>query len=258
MTTSLHHWFRRSTPPATAALIVLVSLAGCGASADDARSERRGFGPVGDRLTIVKDQGDLDIRPADVDEVQITRRLDRWALIGGDPTATWKLTGDRLTLATDCGTLVGGCQVRYQVLVPRSLALSIEGDNGTISVTGPSTALSIRTTNGAITVTGATGPLDLRTESGELRSSATRSERVSATSQNGRVALAFAAAPQQVAARTENAEVNITVPRTAYKITTATDSGDVHANLPEDAAAPRSITARTDSGAITLTTTAGG
>ncbi|GAA4307449.1 DUF4097 family beta strand repeat-containing protein [Actinomadura luteofluorescens] len=252
MTTS----FRRVLPPAAGALLLLAALTGCGASADGARPERRSFGPVGDRLTIVKDSGDLDIRPADVDKVQITRRFDRWALIGGDPSATWKLTGDRLTLATDCGALIGGCAVRYQVLVPRSLALNIEGDNGTISATGLSTALGIRTTNGAIAVTAATGPLVLRTESGELRSSATRSEHVSASSQNGNVALSFAAAPRQVAVKTENGEVDITVPRTSYKVTTSTDGGDVHTDLPNDAVAPRSITARTDSGAITLKTAA--
>ncbi|MEW2353024.1 DUF4097 family beta strand repeat-containing protein [Spirillospora sp. NPDC029432] len=258
MTTSLRRRFRRSAPLATAALIVLAALAGCGASADDARPESRSFGPVGDRLTIVKDSGDLDIRPADVDEVQITRRFDRWALIGGDPTATWKLTGDRLTLATDCGALIGGCAVRYQVLVPRSLALNIEGDNGRVSATGLSAALGIRTANGTITVTDATGPLDLRTENGEVRSASTRAERVSATTQNGQVTLAFAAAPRQVAVTTENGEVDITVPRTAYKVTTTTDSGDVRADIPQDATAPRSITARTDSGAITLTAAASG
>jgi DUF4097 and DUF4098 domain-containing protein YvlB len=72
---------------------------------------------------------------------------------------------------------MGGCEVRYEVLVPRGLALSVEGDNGRVSATGLSAALSIRTVNGAIAITGATGPLDLRTESGELCSSSTRSGR---------------------------------------------------------------------------------
>jgi hypothetical protein len=256
--TSLHRSSRRSAPPAAAALLALAALTGCGASADDARPERRSFGPVGDHLTIEKDSGDLDVRPADVRDVQVTRRFDRWSVIGGEPSATWNLTGDRLTLSTDCDALIGGCEVRYQVLVPRRLALSIKGDNGRISATGLGTALNIRTTSGAITVTRATGTLDLRTESGELRSTATRSERVSADSQNGKVALSFAAAPRQVAVKTENGEVTITVPRTAYKVTTTTDSGDIRADVPKDGAAPRSITARTESGAITLTTAAGG
>ncbi|MFF0518256.1 DUF4097 family beta strand repeat-containing protein [Actinomadura nitritigenes] len=247
--------FRRSALPATGALL-LASLTGCGASAGDASPERRDFGPAGSRLTIAKDRGDLDIRPADVGKVQVTRWFDRWALIGGKPAATWDLTGDRLTLSTDCGTLVGGCAVRYQVLVPRDLTVEIQGENGRISATGFGTALRIRSTNGAIRVAGATGSLDLRTENGELRSTATRSPQLSATSLSGKVDLSFAAAPRQVAVTTENGEVNVTVPRAPYKVTTTTDSGDVRADVPKDASASRSITVRTDSGAIALNTAA--
>ncbi|TDC55288.1 hypothetical protein E1281_13205 [Actinomadura sp. KC345] len=250
--------FRRSLPLAAGTPLLLASLTGCGASADDAAAEQRDFGPAGTRLTITKDQGDLDIRPADVKNVQVTRRFDRWALIGGEPTATWDLAGDRLTLSTDCGALIGGCAVRYRVLVPRGLAVGIEGENGAISATGFGAALRIRSTNGSIKVDGATGPLDLRSENGELRSTTTRSPQLSATSQNGKVDLSFAAPPQRVAVTTENGEVNVTAPRATYKITTTTDSGDVHTDIPTDPSALRSITARTDSGAITLTTAAGG
>jgi hypothetical protein len=249
---------RRALLPAAGALLLLAPLTGCGASADDAAPQRRDFDPPGSRLTITKDQGDLDIRPADVAKVQVTRWFDRWTFIGGKPTATWELAGDQLTLATDCGTLIGGCAVRYRVLVPRDLAVGIQGQNGTISATGFSTALSIRSTNGAIRVAGATGPLALRTENGGLRSTDTRSPQVRAVSESGKVDLSFAAAPRQVAVTTENGEVNVTVPRAAYKVATTTDSGDVHADVPKDAAAPRSITVRTDSGAITLRTTGGG
>ena len=254
MTTS----FRRALAPAAGALLLPALLTGCGASAADAPPEQRDFGPVGARLTIAKDQGDLDVRPADVQNVRVTRRFGRWSLIGGKPTATWRLAGDRLTLATDCGGLIGGCAVRYEVLVPRGLPVGVEGDNGTISATGFSAALRVRSSNGAIKVAGAAGPLDLRSENGELRSTAIRSPQVSAASQSGRVDLSFAAAPRQVSATTENGDVHVTVPRAAYKVTATTDSGDVRTDLPEDDSSPRSITARTDSGAIILTAPGGG
>ncbi|MDX6739966.1 DUF4097 family beta strand repeat-containing protein [Actinocorallia sp. A-T 12471] len=234
-------------------LLLLALLTGCGASADSASPERRDFGAVGARLAISKDQGDLDVRPADVESVRVTRRFDRWALIGGEPTATWALAGGRLTLATDCGGVIAGCAVRYEVVVPRDVAVDIEGENGTISATGFSAALRVRSSNGAIAVSGATGPLDLRSENGELRSAETGSAQVSATSQSGDVDLAFTAVPRQVAVTTENGEVRVTVPRAAYDVTTTTDSGDVSTDLAADASAPRSITARTGSGAITLT-----
>lgn len=249
--------FRCALPLAAGALLASASLAGCGASAADAAPEQRAFGPVGARLTIAKDAGDLDIRPADVREVRVTRRFDRWALIGGKPSATWRLSGGRLTLATDCDTLVGGCDVRYEVLVPRGLAVSVEGQNGTITAKGFSAALRVRSANGAIVVDGAAGPLDLRSENGELRSRATRSREVSAESRNGGVDLSFADVPRRVAVTTESGEVRVTVPRAAYKVSTATESGDVRADVPADASSPRSISARTESGAITLRTPGG-
>ncbi|QKW40025.1 DUF4097 family beta strand repeat protein [Actinomadura sp. NAK00032] len=248
---------RRALPLAAGALLVTASLAGCGASAADATPEQRAFGPVGTRLTIAKDAGDLDIRPADVSDVRVTRRFDRWSVIGGKPSATWKLSGDRLTLATDCDTLIGGCDVRYEVLVPKGLAVGVEGQNGTISATGFNAALRVRSANGAIVVDGAAGPLDLRSENGELRASATRSQEVSARSQSGKVDLSFAAAPRRVAVTTENGEVRVTVPRAPYKVSTATESGDVRADVPAEASSPRSISARTESGSITLRTPGG-
>ncbi|GAA2442733.1 DUF4097 family beta strand repeat-containing protein [Actinomadura vinacea] len=246
--------YRRPLVRTAGALLALASLTACGASADDAAPEQRDFGPVGDRLTIVMDNGDLDVRPADVDRVRVTRRFTRWSVVGTKPAAKWTINGDRLTLATDCGGLIGGCEVRYRVLVPRKAALSIEGENGKISATGFGTALRIRGDNGAITVNGSTGPLDLGSENGELRATATRSARVSATSQSGKVTLSFDAVPQQVLTTTENGEVTVEVPRATYKVTTTTDSGEVRAGVPADPASPRTITARTENGSITLNT----
>ncbi|MFD0854998.1 DUF4097 family beta strand repeat-containing protein, partial [Actinomadura adrarensis] len=208
----------------------------CGASADDAEPETRDFGPVTGRLTIAKDNGDLTVRPADVGEVRVTRRFDRWSVIGGRPTATWELRGNRLTLATDCGTFIGGCEVRYEVVVPQDLALDVQGQNG------------------RITVTGASGPLSLKTENGTLHANGTRSGRVDATSENGEVDLAFAAVPDQVDVTTDNGAVTIAVPDAAYRVTTASDNGDVSAALPSDDRSTRRINVRTANGSITLRT----
>ncbi|MFR9723020.1 DUF4097 family beta strand repeat-containing protein [Streptomyces sp. MS19] len=236
-------------------LLALAFLTGCAPSADDAEPEQRSFEPAGDRLTISKSNGDLDIRPADTAQIEVTRRFSGRSLIGTGPEATWEFEDDTLTLATDCG-LLGQCDVRYEVLVPRNLALAVEGDNGKITATGFDSALEIRTDNGAISVEDAAGGLTLSTENGELRATGLTSGRVDARSESGRVQLSFITAPERVETATDNGAVSIEVPDdTTYKVTTTTDSGDIRTDVPEDPHSPRTITASTDNGAITLHTT---
>ncbi len=237
-----------------AAVLALASLAGCGGSADSAEPERRRFGPVGDRLVISKNVGDLDIKPADVEEVQVTRRLSGQSLIGGRPKATWELKGDELTLSVDCGTLASRCSISYEVLVPRRVTPTIKGENGTISASGFGTGLRIRTGNGAVSVTDASGPLTLESENGELRATGVTSRRVDASSQNGQIHLSLTTVPDKVGVTTENGAVQVEVPKAAYKVVTTTENGSVSADVPRDDASPHTITIRTLNGPIALRT----
>lgn len=232
----------------------LAALAVTGDSVDDEGPEKRSFRPPGDRLTIAKNDGDLDIRPAGVDRIEVTRRFSGWAM-PGSPEATWELEGHTLTLANDCGP-VGHCEARYEVRVPKETALTVEGDNGQITASGFDAPLRLRSDNGAITAKDISGRLTLETDSGDVRGTALTSPRVEAVSESGAVHLAFARVPGQVRTETDNGEVKIEVPdtHTAYKVTTATDSGDVRADVPRDAKSPHAITVRTENGAITLRT----
>lgn len=247
----------RRTLPLAGAVLALAALSGCGASAADADPERRSFGPVPERLTIAVDGGALDVRPARVDEVEVTRRFARWAIVGGDPETTWRLRDGKLTLATECATIVGGCDVRYEVRVPERVPVAVEGDNGAVAAAGFRADLKVRTDNGAITVTGAAGGLDLETQNGELRVSGSRSPQVRAASENGEVALSFAAAPARVGVRTDNGAVTVEVPEARYRVTTRTGNGDVRTGVPEDPGAPHAIDVRTANGSITLRTATG-
>ncbi|WP_238013819.1 DUF4097 family beta strand repeat-containing protein [Dactylosporangium sp. AC04546] len=244
----------RTLLAAVAAALTLIAATGCGASADDAEPEKRNFGPVADRLTITKTNGDLDVRPADVDEVEVTRWFSGRDGIRGDAEATWELAGERLTLATKCGAIIGPCNVRYEVLVPDGVALTVEGENGKITASGFGTALRIRSANGAVAVDDVSGPLTLNSDSGELRATGITSGRVEAGTQNGKVHLSFAAVPDDVTVTTNNGAVTVEVPNSTYKAITATDSDEVRVDLPQDANSPHAITIQTDNGAITLRT----
>ncbi|MFC7326708.1 DUF4097 family beta strand repeat-containing protein [Marinactinospora rubrisoli] len=252
-----------STPPSTprvplatgGALLAIAVLTSCGpASAAD--PEERGFGPVGDRLTISVGGGDLTVRPADVEEVEVTRWFTGWSLIGARTAATWELAGDTLTLATDCGPVVlGRCDARYEVLVPRTVALAVEGDSGQITAAGFDTALAIGSENGAVRVEDVSGPLTLRSSSGRLHAADVRSPQVTADSENGEITLSFADAPARVDATTENGAVTVELPETGYDVTATTDNGDVRTDVTEQPGSPHVITVRTDNGGIDLRST---
>ncbi|MEV6166241.1 DUF4097 family beta strand repeat-containing protein [Streptomyces sp. NPDC052052] len=242
------------------AVLVVLAAVGAGAvvgfwgSVDDKSAPvQRTFEVGGDRLTISRSNGDLDVRPADVDEVEVKRWFSGWSVFG-KPKASWDLVGDKLTLGTDCGFVISSCSARYEVLVPKNLALTVEGDNGETTATGFDTALRIRSDNGSVHVSDASGSLTLHSGSGELRATGIDSGRVEARSANGKVYLAFVSTPDRVDVRTENGGVTVEVPDAAYKVTTRTENGDVEANVPTDASSDRTISARTENGAITLRT----
>lgn len=223
-----------------------------GGSANGEGPEKRSFGPPGDRLTLAKNDGDLDIRPADVDEIEVTRRFSGWALLS-TPEAAWGVEDHTLTLATDCGP-VGHCEAHYEVRVPKATTLTVNADNGKTTASGFSTPLRIRSDNGTVSVKDISGRLTLATESGEQRGTGITSRRVRADSQNGDVRLSFARVPDQVDTTTDNGAVEVEVPDvgTAYKVATTTDSGDVRTDIPEDTNSPHTVTVRTENGPITL------
>ncbi|MFE3828476.1 DUF4097 family beta strand repeat-containing protein [Streptomyces sp. NPDC059092] len=245
----------RTSILAGGALLALVAVTGCGESTgDDNTPEKRSFGPVGDQLTISRSNGDLTVKPADVDEVEVTRWFSGWSAVGDKPKASWKLTGDALSLTTSCGSVISNCGARYEVLVPRRTALTIDGDNGRTTASGFTTDLDISSDNGAVTVSDSSGALTVRSGSGEVRATGLKSRRVEAGSDNGKVYLAFTAVPDQVGVKTDNGGVTVEVPDGTYKVTTKTDNGKVQVDVPNDAGSAHTITATTDNGGITVRT----
>ncbi|GHJ25617.1 lipoprotein [Streptomyces hygroscopicus subsp. sporocinereus] len=236
-------------------LAALVAVTGCGGSADDKDGPaKRDFSLAGDQLTISRNKGDLKVRSADVDKVEVTRWFSGWSAVGGKPKASWELVDDKLTLNTDCGGLISNCSARYEVLVPRRVALAVEGDNGKTTAAGFQKALRIRSDNGSVSVSGTSGDLTLESGSGAVKATGVSAGRVKASTDNGKVDLSFATAPDEVDVTTENGGVTVQVPDTTYKVVTKTENGSVKAGVPTDANSPHVISARTENGAITLRT----
>ncbi|TQK44265.1 putative adhesin [Streptomyces sp. SLBN-118] len=232
-----------------------LSLTGCGsADAGEAPVEKRAFPFVGKALTIDTDDSDIELQPADVKDVQVTRQVDGWAFLGDGPEASWKMEDGKLTLRVNCDAVASDCEARHIVKVPRGVAVTVEDDNGSVTASGFDTALTVRSDNGAVTVRDSSGPLQLDSDNGEIVTERVRARTVSVKVENGDVRLGLLAAPERVETVTDNGSTLIELPRAGapYAVTAKSDNGGVDVDVPNDSSSTHVVNARSDNGKVTL------
>ncbi|GAA2930040.1 DUF4097 family beta strand repeat-containing protein [Streptomyces enissocaesilis] len=231
----------------------VVALSGCGGSeAEDAPAEQRSFPFSGKTLTIDADDSALELVPADVKDVEVTRRADGWVFLGQGPGSTWVMEGDELVLRQHCDAMVSDCESWHRVKVPRGVAVTVRDDNGKVTATGFDTALALRSDNGRVTVKDSSGPLDLSSDNGEIVAEGISSKRVAANSDTGSVRMAFTVVPDLVEAGSDNGEISLDLPRATYSVTARSDNGDIRIGVPRAPDSPHVVRANSDNGEITV------
>ncbi|MFJ9776071.1 hypothetical protein ACIRVF_33350 [Kitasatospora sp. NPDC101157] len=156
----------------------------------------------------------------------------------GKPKTSHSLQNNELKLeSTGCGSVgMGGkCDVAYKVEVPRSTTTHLEGDGGSISVTGLSGATYAHIGGGSVEVKNSTA------------------KDVNAHSGGGSVEVQFSEVPDNVEATNGGGSVTVTVPKGSYAVDTGDASGrlrDVTVNV--DANSPHKIKATTGGGPISV------
>jgi hypothetical protein len=150
------------------------------------------------------------------------------------PTATHKVSGTTLTLSYTClAQLV--CGVAYVVQVPRDVAVRASTRAGAVTLTSLAGPVSAQTSAGLITA------IDLTSPTAQLKSSA------------GGIDATFSAAPGSVHASTNVGPITLNVPGSvSYKIDTHTYVGSSTITVHKNAASPHTITASSDLGSITI------
>ncbi|MGX1883904.1 DUF4097 family beta strand repeat-containing protein [Streptomyces sp. NPDC055287] len=235
-------------------VVGVVALSGCGAEAEDGAAEQRSFAFSGDALTIDADNSALELVPADVKDVEVTRRSDGWVFLGEGPEATWELKDGKLVLGQRCDAVVSDCESWHRVKVPRGVAVTVKDDNGSVTASGFDTALTLRSDNGKVTVRDSSGPLELTSENGGIVAEGISSGRVSADSDNGSVRMAFTAVPDLVESVSDNGGISIDLPKATYSVTAKSDNGDLDVDVPRDQNSPHVVRARSDNGEVALRT----
>ncbi|MFF8292473.1 DUF4097 family beta strand repeat-containing protein [Streptomyces sp. NPDC016309] len=232
-----------------------LGLVGCGGTdVEGAPVERKAFGFRGGTLVVDARDSELVLVPADVKDVEVSRQVDGWVVLGDGPAPVWKLEGNRLTLRVDCDAVASDCAARHEVRVPRGVAVTVEGDNGDVTAEGFESAVKVATDNGTVTVRDAGGPLDVRSENGDVRVEGGASKSVVARSGNGRIRLAFGAVPDRVDVVNDNGEIAVELPRgdTRYKVDAQSDNGKVEVGVPTDAGSAHAVKARSDNGQVVV------
>jgi len=139
-----------------------------------------------------------------------------------------------VTVEARCGnTLVGLCQVGYDISVPPDMPLVLGTHTGTIDAVG---------LTGDVTATTHTGSVELH----DLRS-----QRVEATTSTGSVEISFVTAPQTVTAETSTGSVDLALPGgQSYDVTASTSTGSNDVSVPTDPASGRHVRAHTSTGSV--------
>jgi hypothetical protein len=245
----------RTLLAAGGAVLVSVAVTGCGADAGDAKAEHKSFALSGKTLTIDSDNSQIELVPADVKDVEVTRRVDGWVFMGSGPNAKWSMKDGTLTLRLDCDAVASSCEARHEIRVPRGVAVTVRDDNGGVTATGFSTPLKVRSDNGRVTVRDSSGALDLDSDNGQVVAEGVTAKDIVAGSDNGEVRLTLAAVPDRVESSSNNGAVRITLPQksgVAYKVSTRSSNGDVHVSVDRDDSSAHVVRATSDNGEVTV------
>lgn len=205
--------------------------------------------------------GDVTIRTRDQARTSLTTRVDTWAWTRPDPTH--RRDGATLVL-TGCGN---GCEVDYELVVPRGTAIEGETGSGDVTVVGaaatdvavgsgdvevrevPGTVV-VDTGSGEIRLADVSGPSTLHTSSGSIRGDLLRG-RVEASTSSGDIVLDLAR-PQHVRAETSSGDVELAVPAGRYQIDDSGGDGRGDIEVTDDPNARYTLELTTSSGDIAV------
>jgi hypothetical protein len=173
------------------------------------------------------------------------------------PSLTQKVQGNTLLIQQNCSGLhIGECDTSYVISVPNKVVTTIVSSGGAVDVDGLQGQVTARTSGGKIDVNQTFGNLDLKTDSGEISGQDLSSLQVMSQTKGGKVNLDFAAAPTKVDASSTDGTIDVAVPKgnTAYNVNAGSTNGKSTIDVKNDTESPRSITARSVDGKVTVET----
>ncbi len=214
-----------------------VSGCGTGIGAPDTQNTSYTITELVTSLKIDNPVGNTQIEGTDADTVSVTEQL---SYTGDPPQTSHSVAGSRLTLSYRCpsgAAAIGqSCSVSYVVKVPRRIAVQIDGQVGSATLSGLAGQLILTSSTGNIDATGLT------------------SGTVTARASAGGITLGFTAPPSIVDAQTQVGSVTVRLPAgTAYAVESDTQVGTAEVTVQRDAGSVHRIKVDSQVGSVTVT-----
>ncbi|MFB4317950.1 DUF4097 domain-containing protein [Actinomadura sp. 21ATH] len=242
---------------ATAAVVVLpAGLYAWGTAIRRTSSATETFRrPIGE-LEIDAGGARVTVGPGTAGQVRVVARLT-WALHRPRVERIW--AGELLLLRYACESdewsYPGhGCGADIDVQVPPGVRVRAQSGSGLLRLRGISGDMRLETRSGAVELADVRGRVWARAGSGEISGTGLASSSVESEAGSGRLDLAFAAPPRYVKASAGSGSVRVTVPNGSYyRVGAEAGSGRVRIDPAlNDRSSPRTIMAKTGSGALTI------
>ena len=203
-------------------------------------------------VDIGNGNGSVTVVGSDTPVVRVTARISHgWARTGNDV----ELVDGRVRADTHCPVFFTQfCSVAYTVEVPRTMALTVDSDNGSVFASDLTGDVTLSSDNGRVEAERLDGDLRLSSSNGRVSGRDLRADGVEADSSNGRIELSFVEPPRVVGASSSNGEVDIVVPddRTTYRVDAGADNGSVSVVVDQSRRSDNVITASSDNGAVSV------
>ena len=204
-------------------------------------------------LRIDNENGPVDITGGDVDEITVVAEISHGL---HRSTSTVEVVDGVLEIDAECPWMPTWCDVAYTITVPRDLPIGADVDNGRLTLRDLDGTINADGDNGRMELVRLGGEVRVQTDNGRIEGTGLRTPILDADTDNGRLSLAFAEAPDFVTATSDNGRIDVVVPDdegVAYRVDARTDNGSTDVGVRTDPTSERSITAHSDNGRVAVT-----
>lgn len=190
----------------------------------------------------------VQVTAGDVRAVDFRGASGQLAIVGtasGPVTLTGQLHGASAETRLDHATGILAVSVRCAPATrcTQDLRLAVPAE----------TSADVQQPGGRIVVTGMAGPLRITAANVDISASGLRSATLTVALTSGHLSATFASAPRRASITLAHAQATLRLPaRSTYRVTQEVTSGYVRVGVPQADAAPRTVTARIDSGELEL------